>query len=55
MVEVEHDVGVVRDRCGGRRVSGLATGVICDVRWACGYSEDPMAHWWDPFKINDGA
>lgn len=36
-------------------VSGLVTGVISDVRWACGYSEDPTANWWDPFKINDGA
>jgi hypothetical protein len=33
-------------------VVGLVTGVISDVRWMCGCDE-PMANWWDPFKIND--
>ena len=34
-------------------VCGLVTGAISDVRWVGGYCDDPLANWWDPFKIND--
>jgi len=33
--------------------AGLVTGIISDVRYVCGYSDDPTNNWWDPFKINN--
>jgi hypothetical protein len=32
--------------------AGLVTGIISDVRYVCGYADDPTNNWWDPFKIN---
>jgi len=32
--------------------AGLVTGIISDLRYVCGFADDPMNNWWDPFKIN---
>jgi hypothetical protein len=32
--------------------AGLVTGIISDLRYVCGYADDPTNNWWDPFKIN---
>lgn len=33
--------------------AGLVTGVISDVRYICGYCDDPTANLWDPFQTNE--
>ncbi|HEX6810375.1 MAG TPA: hypothetical protein VF384_02020 [Planctomycetota bacterium] len=32
--------------------AGLVTGMISDVRYVCGWADDPTNNWWDPFKLN---